>query len=260
MLTGILVAVAAGAVALAIVVVRRSGARTTALRRRLDGALQDLEALQRSFGRFAPAEIVEDIVARGVSTRPETKTITVLFADLQGFTRLAGELPPDVLVRVLNGWFERMSDALEAHHGHLAKFLGDGLLALFGALEANPWHTDDAVHAALAMRAALAAYDEELRADGLPALQLGIGIHRGEVVAGVLGTRALVEYGVVGATVNLASRVEGLTRLHGVDVLVTAAVVDALDARFAVRPMPAAEVKGVARPLATWAVDGFAAS
>jgi adenylate cyclase len=150
-----------------------------------------------------------------------------------------------------------MGEVIAAHRGHLAKFIGDGLLALFGALEPNPWQTNDAVHAALAMRAALASYNERLRAHGLPVLAAGIGIHRGPVVAGVMGSAALMEYGVIGRTVNVASRVEGLTRVHGVDVLVTDAVRGRLDGRFRLRALPAAEVKGLPGPIVTFAVEGF---
>jgi len=89
----------------------------------------------------------------------------------------------------------------------------------------------------------------------VPPLVLGIGIHRGPVVAGVIGTAELVEYGVVGGAVNLASRVEGLTRVHGADILVTEAVGRALDGRFRLRALPAVEVKGVPEPLVTFAVE-----
>lgn len=230
--------------------------RTRALEARLADAARDLESLQYAFARFAPARVVEDI-AQGNPTTPVRKDVTVLFADLQGFTPLAERLDPGVLVEVLNGWLRRMSTVLSAHQGHTAKFIGDGIMALFGALEANPWQTNDAAHAALAMRTALADYNASLAADGLPVLAMGIGIHRGSVVAGVIGSADLVEYGVVGSTVNVASRVERLTRELGVDVLVTAAVAEALDRRFRLDVMPATAVKGIAAPVVTYALRGF---
>jgi class 3 adenylate cyclase len=231
--------------------------RTLALERRLQSAARDLEFLQRAFARFAPAEVIEDIIAGGVSTHSAKKEITVLFADLKGFTPLSETLDPSVLVRILNGYFERMSRVIDAHRGHVAKFIGDGLLALFGALDVNPWQTNDAVHAALAMRAALAEYNTALAADGLPPLAVGIGIHRGQVIAGVMGSEALMEYGVVGRTVNLASRVEGLTRIHDVDILLTDAVRATLDPRFRLRAMPAVEVRGLGALVESFAVEGF---
>jgi adenylate cyclase len=241
----------------AIGVVLRMRKRTTVLEARLAAAAQSLEALQRAFSRFAPAAVVEDIIAQGVSTRPEKKEITVLFADLQDFTALGEQLDPELLVRVLNAYFERMSRAIDEHRGHVAKFVGDGILALFGALEPNPWQTSDAVHAALAMRAALAEVSASFDGEGVPRLGMGIGVHRGTAVAGVIGSAELVEYGVIGSTVNLAARVEQLTRVHAVDILVTEAARAALDARFRLRAMPAAEVKGVAAALVTFAVEGY---
>jgi len=248
------VAVAVAALAVGLVRLRRRAARLEA---RLAAAAQNLESLQRAFARFAPAEVVEEIIAQGVSTHSEKKEITVLFADLKGFTALGERLDPTQLVQLLNGYLERMSRAIDAHRGHVAKFLGDGMLALFGALESNPWQTNDAVHAALGMRAALADYNATLAGDGVPPLAMGIGIHRGPVVAGVIGSAELMEYGVIGGTVNLASRVERLTRTHGVDVLVTEAVRRALDSRFHLRAMPAAEVRGLPGPLVTFAVERF---
>ena len=113
------------------------------------------------------------------------------------------------------------------------------------------------MHAALAMRAALADYNAELVGNGLPALAMGVGIHRGTVVAGVLGSADLKEYGVIGRVVNLAARVETLTRTHGVDLLVSEAVRDALDPRFRLRAMPPAAAKGVTEPILTFAVESF---
>ena len=245
------------AVAALVVYASRTRRQIAVLEARAGDAAHELERLQHAFSRFAPAAVVDDIIAQGVSTRSEKKDVTVLFADLKEFTPLAERLDPEVLVRVLNDYFERMTRAIEAHRGHVAKFIGDGLLALFGAIEPNPWQTRDAVQAALAMRAALAQLNTELAADGLPPLGFGIGIHCGPVVAGVIGSAALVEYGVIGSSVNVAARVERLTRVHGVDVLVTDAARSALDERFRLRAMPPAEVKGVAGALATFAVDGF---
>jgi adenylate cyclase len=132
------------------------------------------------------------------------------------------------------------------------------VLAFFGALAPNPWQANDALYAALAMRTALVDYSAALRAEGLPGLEFGVGIHRGVVVTGVLGSAALVEYGVIGSAVNLAARIEELTRTHDVDILISAAVRDTIDRRFRVRAMPAVVVKGIPDPIVTYAVEGVA--
>jgi adenylate cyclase len=244
------------AVVVLALVAYRARRRIAVLESRLAGGAGELESLQRAFSRFAPAPVVEDI-ALGRSARSQKKDVTVLFADLKGFTVLAETLDPAVLVQVLNAYFERMSRAISAHRGHVAKFIGDGMLALFGALETNPWQTNDAVHAALAMRHALADLNQTLAGDGVPTLSMGIGVHCGPVVAGVIGNAELMEYGVIGSTVNVAARLERLTRVHDVDILVSEPARAALDRRFRLRPMPPTEVKGIARPLATFAVEAF---
>ena len=140
----------------------RARAEAEHLRRRLESATKSLEQLQLSSARFAPQQVVERIIASGVSTSAEKKTVTVLFADIVDFTALSEGMKPARLVQILNGYFARMSRAIAEHRGHLSKFIGDGILAVFGALEPNPWQADDAVRAALAMREALKEYNEEL--------------------------------------------------------------------------------------------------
>jgi adenylate cyclase len=250
-----LVAVAASALIVLLgAALRRSRISDARARARLGMATAELERLSHAFSRFAPAELVERVIASGVPTRGERKEVTVLFADLVGFTPLSESVDPSVLVGILNGYFERMSGAITAQNGHISTLIGDGILALFGALETNPWQTDDAVRAALAMRAGLAAYNEELEAAGLPTLRLGIGLHRGSGIAGLVGSPDLMQFTVVGTVVNVAARVQTLTREHGVDILITPAVQRALDPRFALRELPPRALKGIAEPLATYAL------
>ncbi|HTO52864.1 MAG TPA: adenylate/guanylate cyclase domain-containing protein [Myxococcota bacterium] len=230
---------------------RRANART---RGRLAAASEELERLEQAFARFAPMELVERVIARGIATSGERKEVTVLFADLVGFTPLSESVDPATLVRILNGYFERMSRAITAHQGHISTLIGDGILALFGALEANPWQTNDAARAALAMRGELAAYNAELAQEGLPKLALGIGLHRGSGIAGLVGSPELMQFTVVGTVVSVAARVQGLTRAHGVDVLLTSAVHAALDPRFVLRALPPAALKGISEPVSTFAL------
>lgn len=110
------------------------------------------------------------------------------------------------------------------------------------------------------MREALKQYNQSLAEKGLPQLAVGIGIHTGEVVAGVMGSDRLIEFTVIGDPVNTAARVESLTRTHGVDILITEAVQRTLDRRFALRAMPPLMVKGKSEPVATYAVEGFSAA
>jgi adenylate cyclase len=134
--------------------------------------------------------------------------------------------------------------------------MGDGLLALFGAIKNNPWQVQDAVLGALDMREALKQYNLKLKSQSLPELSIGMGIHQGEVLAGVMGNYELSKFGVVGDTINVASRVEGLTRMHNVDLLITEQVRRQLDNRFKLVKMPAMEVKGKKEWIVTYLVEG----
>jgi adenylate cyclase len=235
----------------------RTRREASGLRRRLVSATDELEHLQASFSRFAPRQLV-DRIASGRPAAAERKEVTILFADLVGFTQLGGRLEPEVLVGVLNEHFRRMSRIVDDHRGHIAKFIGDGLMALFGAHEPNPWQANDAARAALAMQRAVEEQNHERAAAGLPALRMGIGIHRGVVVAGVIGSAELQEFTAIGAAVNLASRVERLTRTEQATILLTAEVRGHLDPRFTVHPLPPLAVRGVGEPVATFRLDGFA--
>ncbi len=225
------------------------------LERLLEAGDERLERLQRQFERFAPPDVVERLTDAGGALAPERRQVTMLFADLRDFTALCDRLDPVVTVTLLNDYFQHMNQAVARHHGHINELVGDGLLALFGALEPNPWQGRDSVLAALEMREALERYNGQLRDRGLPALRFGVGIHSGEVITGVIGTGGLSKFSVTGDPINLASRVEGLTRPFGVDVLITDAVRRTLDPSFRLRPMPPTLVKGKTGPIATWHVE-----
>jgi class 3 adenylate cyclase len=222
-----------------------------------DGKLMQL---QRQFERFVPADVVERLTGAGDAFAPARRQVTIMFADLRGFTAMCDRLAPAVTVTILNDYFHRMIQAINRHHGQVTELMGDGLLALFGALETNPWQGCDAVLAALEMRVELAAYNTQLRARGMPELRFGIGIHSGEVVAGVIGTGGLSKFSVTGDPINLASRVEGLTSAFQVDLLITEEIRRTLDDRFRVRPMPPALVKGKPEPIQTFYVEPDPAS
>jgi class 3 adenylate cyclase len=261
-MTALLVAAlvaATGALAGLVWHVRRLRSEVTRHQTALTRSVERLEHIERSFQRFAPLEVVEQIAQGAFATAPAHRRVTVMFADIKGFTPLSERIEAPVMVEMLNGYFRAMNGALTAHHGHLSRLMGDGLMALFGAIENNSWQTADAVQAALAMRAALVAYNRTLVDKGLPELAIGIGIHTGDVVAGVMGSDRLTEFTVIGDPVNLAARVEALTRVHGVDILITEAVQQTLDARFVLRAMPAVPVKGKSEPVATFAVESFSA-
>jgi class 3 adenylate cyclase len=224
------------------------------LKRRVDQSSRELERLQRSFARFAPAVLVERIVDKGMQESGERREVTVMFADIRGFTRMSEKLDPAIVVEMLNGYFSRMSGVIREHHGHVTRMMGDGIMSVFGALESNPWHAQDAVEAAIGMRRALAEYNEKLKVRGFPELGFGIGIHCGNVVAGLVGSDELLEFTVMGDVVNVASRIEALTRELDADILVTDDVRSRLNNRFVTSAMPPARIRGKTDPILTWTV------
>src|SRR5262249_5691049 len=148
----------------------------------------------------------------------ETREVTILFADLRDFTSLSERLTGTQVVAMVNEFHGRMVSALFSHGGTLDKYLGDGLMAYFGAPVAS---ADRAVRCALAMQRALDALNVERTARGESALHMGIGIHTGTVVLGDIGAPQRREYTAIGDAVNVASRIQGLTKMHGVPILLS---------------------------------------
>ena len=247
---------AVAAVVILMIFVIRQRFKLRNLEKLLNHTTARLEQLQVDFGRFAPQDVIEHLTESEDEYAPSNRSVTVLFADIKGFTKMCDRMEPSTVVSILNGYFQSMTKAITRHHGEVTEMMGDGLLALFGAIKNNPWQVQDAVLGALAMREALKLYNEKLKSQSLPELSIGIGIHQGSVLAGIMGNYELSKFGVVGDTINVASRVEGLTRLHNVDLLITEEVRIQLDDRFSLKKMPAMMVKGKEDPIITYMVEG----
>jgi adenylate cyclase len=136
------------------------------------------------------------------------QTITVLFADIRGFTAYSENEKPEKIVRLLNRYFSAMSELIFAHGGTLDKYTGDGLMAIFGAPTATPKDSKNALQAAVAMQKRLELLNRELEAEGFGRIAVGIGLHTGEAIIGYIGSEQRSEYTAIGDTVNLASRLE----------------------------------------------------
>jgi adenylate cyclase len=213
------------------------------------------EALARAaFARFMPEHIINELVKN-----PEkfelggvNKRVTVLFGDVRGFSRLAQRSQPDKLVELLNILFTAMAGVIFERQGALNKYLGDGLMALFGAPVEGEQDAINAVSAAIAMQLGIKEVNEELTAKGLPTVQLGIGINTGEATVGVIGAYQHSEYTAIGNTVNIASRMEGLAKPG--QILVTAATVQELGGTFILSAPQEISVKNIDAPVQVYNV------
>jgi len=184
------------------------------------GVLGVVEALERQrvrdvFSHFVPADVVDDVLARtGDEYRlgGSSRECTLLFSDLRGFTTFSESRHPDDVIELLNDYLTEMADAIIDHGGTLTGFLGDGIIAVFGAPLDQPDHRDRAIEAARDMLGRLAGFNARVDA---PPFRMGIGINTGTVMCGTVGSERRLEYTVIGDAVNTASRIEGMTKETG---------------------------------------------
>ena len=178
-------------------------------------------SLTRLFGTYVPPELVAQMARdpQRYGMQAENRELTVMFCDMRNFTQVSEALPPEELRALVNRFFSAMTQEIRAHRGTLDKYIGDAIMAFWGAPVADADHALHAVQAALAMTARMDELNRELRGRGLPEIGLGIGINSGLVCVGDMGSDIRRSYTVMGDAVNLASRVEALTRVFGVDIL-----------------------------------------
>lgn len=215
--------------------------------------LRDKEQLRRTFGLHVGQRASEQILARDPGLSGVEQTITVMFVDIRSFTRRSEVCPPAEMVRLLNEFLKVMVEIVETQHGGMInKFLGDGFIALFGIGPDSPGHATAAVRAGAEMLRGLVSLNERLaRSCGDP-LAIGVGIHTGPAIVGSIGSPDRLEFTAIGSTVNIASRIEGLTKTVGTPLLFTAATKRAVEGGIALREYPPQSVRGVDEPVAVY--------
>jgi len=191
--------------------------------------LQQREELKSALTRYVSEDVLHDVIYAGKASGlfSSRRKVTTLFADVRGFTHFSEQVSPEETVGLLNDYFEKMIEAVFKNKGNLNKFMGDGLMALFGALRDDDYQEEHALQAALDMRQALAELKEKWagshgrKAGLLSELRIGIGINTGLAIVGNIGSKQRMDFTAIGDSVNVASRLETATREHQVDILVS---------------------------------------
>lgn len=213
----------------------------------LNQALDESARSLQAFRKFVPVDILRQLVAEGHALAPggSPRRVTVMFTDVEGFTTISESMPADVLVRQLTEYFNLAAGIFTRHGGVVDKFMGDGIMVLWGA----PADLEDAEYracrAALELHAEMNALNAKWRAEGLQEFRTRVGIHTGPVVAGVLGSSNRLSYTAIGDTINAASRIEATNKELGTRTLISQDTFDGLDGRLATRRIEElAELRG----------------
>jgi len=206
--------------------------------------LKERDRLRDTFGRYVTRQVAEHLMKGNVNLGGELVPVTVLFSDIRSFTSISEMMEPRALLDFLNEYFSGMVESVLRHHGVVDKFIGDAIMAVFGAPVPEPDDALHAVEAALDMRRRLEHINKAFEARGLPAIRTGIGLHYGQVVAGNMGHVERMEYTVIGDTVNVASRLEGLTKELQADIVLSEDLYTQVADHVEAEPLKRVHVKG----------------
>jgi len=219
----------------------------------------DKEKASDALSRYVSPHVANEIMTNEISLRSERKTATIFFFDIRNFTAMSEALRAEEVVNFLNDLFTDIVDIIFEYNGTLDKFLGDGLMAVFGVPISDGNDAKNAVQAALKIRKVVAEINRIRVENKFSPIKFGIGIHTGEVVAGNVGSRKRIDYTVIGRSVNLASRVEALNKHFDTDILITEATHEQVKDLVVGWPHEAMAVKGVQQPVTTFRIDSLRA-
>jgi adenylate cyclase len=228
----------------------------------IDYAIERMEKLRtrRTLERYVSKNLVKEILENPGgyynSLKGSRIPATILFSDIVGFTTLSEKADEKELVRQLNEYLTAMTDVVFKNDGTLDKFIGDGIMAVWGNVKSQGVAKDAkaAAQAALGMRRELLRLNNAWKTEGRMTLGMGVGINHGDVLAGNIGSQDRADLTVIGNAVNLAARLEGLTRVYGVDILVGTAAADLIRDEFHLRSVARAQVKGKTEPVDVFAI------
>jgi adenylate cyclase len=211
---------------------------------------QEKRKVRGAFQQYVSPEVIRRVLSDPELVQPRKSDITVLFSDVRGFTTISEALDAQDLARLLNGYLTEMTRIIFRHQGTLDKYIGDAVMAIWGAPFTEPKHGERCCQAALSMLSRLVDLQEKWRADGLPAMEIGIGINTGIASVGNMGSSLRYGYTAMGDTVNLASRLEGLNKEYGTSILISESTrADLTNDRMMIREIDFIRVKGKNQPV-----------
>ncbi|MCA9715835.1 MAG: adenylate/guanylate cyclase domain-containing protein [Myxococcales bacterium] len=221
--------------------------------------LEEREFIKDAFSRYVTRQVSDVVIQGGLELGGELRQVTILMADIRGFTPLSERLRPRQVVKLLNRYFTEMVEACMAHGGLIDKFIGDGLMVVFGAPVRLPPEESalSAARAAIEMKRRLTALNEGLVEDGLPALRTGVGIHSGEAIAGNIGSPQRLNYTVIGDTVNVAARLETACKELGREIVISDVVRELLGPRAVVGEGALVTLKGKSKQARVFSLQGL---
>lgn len=231
------------------------GSLTVAFMQMVHG-LRERQKIKEEFGKFVNPEIAERAIQGSLRLGGEKKHCTVLFTDIRGFTQFSESRQPEEVVDFLNRYFTAMVDSVTVTDGVVDKFIGDAIMAHWGALLPQKDEAKRAVNSALLMRQSLIDLNHSFALEGIPHINFGLGINTGPVIAGQVGSEKRLEFTVIGDAVNLASRIEYLNKEFGTDILISESTRRILGDDYHLVAMPPVPIRGKAEPQLTYAVLG----
>lgn len=221
--------------------------------------LKERDKVKSLFSKFHGSSVAEDLINKDIGVGGQTKEVVVFFSDIRGFTAFSEKRSPEEVVEMLNEYFGVMVKIINSHGGVVDKFIGDAIMAVWGAPKSSDRDAHQAVRACLEMRRALEELNERRIARSQPPINIGMGLHAGKAISGTIGSDERMEYTVIGNTVNTASRIEASTKAFGADLLISDTVIERIGEDFKTELAGAAEVKGRSEALKMFKVRGYRA-
>jgi adenylate cyclase len=219
--------------------------------------LRERDTIKRAFSGYISRQVLDAIIAKGElpALKGERRRITVLFSDIRGFTAMAETMSPEEVVQLLGEFFDRMVEVILRHQGTIDKFLGDGMMVIFGAPLDDPYQEEHAVKAACEMQHELRELCSKWQAEGRPTLKMGVGINSGAAVVGNIGTAEHMEYTAIGDTVNLAARLESATKDLGLEIVASEHTYSAVRQLFRWKSAGEMTLRGRSEPVRAYTVE-----